>query len=453
MRPEDMWNSVMTFICEDRFIPRWAVSLYSDQYSFERAAEAYAQAVDAFRKCNRREQLMYALYDEGLALSPRGLYSEALACLAEAQKIAIETNDVDNILNLASSIGSISILSSPDSVSLSKFKDELFALYDSYTSGAVPFRHYPVVGHLYFREHHLDSAYCYYAEYWASAPAVTSTNIGALAMLSRIEKQRKHYEAAWRYENLYAASSDSLNTVHSNQLIQHLEARYRTKYLERSYASLRAARRYEIATLVLVIVVIAIGGGVVVQSRKRAIAERNRKIAEYEQYIENARAMYGELQSRYDTIRASVKSDDARTETLFGLLGNRIQSLQKLLELASKYENDTPVFYQRFKEYVKVASGNNRQLSKDVIAIADLTCTGIIRYLHQHYPTLSQHELCYCGFICLGFSAESIRILYNHTNTYSIYTMRAKIRAKLNIKNNSLKLETYLLQIMEDLKH
>lgn len=395
---------------------------------------------------------MYALYNEGLSLSHRGLYIEALSRLTEAQKIALEANDTENILNLASSIGSMNLLSSSDGVSLCQFKDELFALYDRYTSGVVPFRHYPIVGHLYFREHNLDSAYFYYTKYWSAIPVVTANNIGVLAMLSRIEKHRKHYEAAWEYENLYANSSDSLNTVHSNQLIQHLDARYRTKYLERSYASLQVMHRYEIATLILVIVIIVIVCWMIVLSRKRAIAERNHKIVEYEQYIEKAREMYGELQSRYETIRSNVKSDDVRTETLFSLLGNRIQSLQQLLEWASMYENVPNLFYQRFKEYIKVSSGNNPQLSQDVIAIADLNCAGIIHYLRQHYPSLLPHELCYCGFICLGFSVESIRILYNHTNTYSIYTIRGKIRAKLGLKNNAQKLETYLQQIMEELK-
>ena len=82
-----------------------------------------------------------------------------------------------------------------------------------------------------------------------------------------------------------------------------------------------------------------------------------------------------------------------------------------------------------------------------MIAIANLSCHGIIDYLQKSYPALSQRELCYCGFICLGFSPESIRILYNHTNTYSIYTLRSKIRSKLGITNDSSNLEKYIVEL------
>lgn len=121
-----------------------------------------------------------------------------------------------------------------------------------------------------------------------------------------------------------------------------------------------------------------------------------------------------------------------------------IQSLKQLLEWASKYERYPEKFYSRFKEHMKLAAGKNRDLAEDVIAIANLTNRSIIDHLHKLYPSLSQHELCYCGFISLGFSHECIRILYNHTNVYSIYTMRSKIRSKIGLINNAVSLESYI---------
>lgn len=426
--------------------------MYYAQYSFEEAADAYSQAASCFRQCNRREQLMYALYSEGLSLCHSGRYSESLSRLSEAREIASKAHDTENVLNITSSIGGIKLKIRLDSASLHDFKCELFGLYDRHTAGQVPSRHYPIVGNIYFQERNLDSAYYYFTEYWSQTPAVTALNVGTLALLSRIEQQRNHYETAWQYENRYAYFSDSLNTAHSSELIRHLETRYRTKYLERSYASLQTKRRHEIATLILIIALLVLVGWMIIVSRKRALAERNRKILGYEQYVEETHVLYGELQSRYDAIRASVQTNDNRSNALFVLLGNRIRSLQQLLEWAMIYESDPIAFYQRFKEYMKVTSGNNRQLMEDAIAIADLTCHGIVDYLRKHYPSLSPYELCYCGFVCLGFSAESIRILFNHTNIYSIYTMRSKIRNKLGLKNSREKLETYILGIMENLR-
>lgn len=89
-------------------------------------------------------------------------------------------------------------------------------------------------------------------------------------------------------------------------------------------------------------------------------------------------------------------------------------------------------------------------MAEDVIAIANLTNGGIIDRLRRFYPSLSQHELCYCGFISLGFSHECIRILYNHTNVYSIYTMRCKIRSKIGLINKVVSLESYIQNLIEN---
>ena len=42
---------------------------------------------------------------------------------------------------------------------------------------------------------------------------------------------------------------------------------------------------------------------------------------------------------------------------------------------------------------------------------------------------------------------ELIEPTYNHTNTYSIYTLRSKIRSKLGITNDSSNLEKYIVEL------
>lgn len=125
------------------------------------------------------------------------------------------------------------------------------------------------------------------------------------------------------------------------------------------------------------------------------------------------------------------------------LLGKRMDSLKELLEIASRYESRPALFYTKFKESVKVNSQYNRQWEDEVISIVNLSYGNIIEELKSTHPDLTVHELCYCCFVCLGFSPQAIRVLYDHTNLNSIYTVRSKIRSKLGLVNTSKSLDSY----------
>ncbi len=121
----------------------------------------------------------------------------------------------------------------------------------------------------------------------------------------------------------------------------------------------------------------------------------------------------------------------------------RMDSLKELLEIASRYESRPALFYTKFKESVKVNSQYNRQWEDEVISIVNLSYGNIIEELKSTHPDLTVHELCYCCFVCLGFSPQAIRVLYDHTNLNSIYTVRSKIRSKLGLVNTSKSLDSY----------
>ena len=243
-------------------------------------------------------------------------------------------------------------------------------------------------------------------------------------------------------------SSDSLNQKQRDNLIQGLERKYKTEYLQSSYETLLSKHRYEILCCILAFIILGIVIWYGIVYFKRVIKRRNLQLAEYQSYLDEAHSYYSELQEKYLNITRNAHLQDERSRALLEVLDKRIQSLKQLLEWASRCESNPEKFHAQFKEHMKLAAGKNRDLAEDVIAIANLTNGGIIDYLHKLYPSLSQHELCYCGFISLGFSHECIRILYNHTNAYSIYTMRSKIRGKIGLVNNAISLESYILDLI-----
>lgn len=425
-------------------------NLYYEQFCFSDAATAYSEAVDAFKSTNQTFYLLYAMRRKGVSLSLIDKKPEALECLSEAKQIALEAKDTTSLLDVMTSYGSI-LLFQAEKTSQPLYKQDLFNVYRQYTDNIIPLNHYPTIGYIYYNEGNLDSAQWYYNNYCLQHPKITSLNVGIFSVMSQIENLAGNYEKALEYKQLYIQYSDSIDAILRNNLIFKQEGKLEIEFLKKEYAAFRLIRKYEILSLISTTLLISVICGFLIISHRKALRKKNRKIAEYKRYIEEGNEHYAQLEVQYNEIKKDIHVQDERSQTLFSLLGNRIRSLQQLLEWASVYEKNTDNFYKHFKDHIKVAAGKNRELAEDVIAIANLSCHGIIDHLHENYPLLSLHELCYCGFICLGFSSESIRILYNHTNVYSIYTMRSKIRNKLGLTNQTQNLEEHILYLMKNL--
>ena len=179
-------------------------------------------------------------------------------------------------------------------------------------------------------------------------------------------------------------------------------------------------------------------------------------MAEYQEYIEQADLQRNKLQEKFHNIQQQIEQqnlikDEQRTR-LLEVLKNRIESLRQLSELASVYGvGDNSRFYGKFQEHIQLSKNKNQELMNDIIEVADLLHNGVISFLRENNSSLTKHELCYCGFIALGFSPESIRVLYNHTNINSIYTTRGKIRSKLSLNAAYRDLEAYILELSEKL--
>lgn len=420
--------------------------LYYSQYSFDEALQMYSSAIDAFASLGLDENRLLVLQSKGFAQVATGHSEAALKSLEEAEELAWKVDNPQAVMSILATLTSVAIKNDP--ATIHKLKARLFDFYRQYTGNVIPIDHYAVVGHLYRVDNKIDSAKYYYVKYFENNQNITFDNIGTLLVLSSLEYESKNYKKAYEYEKLYSLSSDSLNQVQRTNLIQSLERKYKTEYLQAQYETLQFKHKYEIASFILILFLIGIAITYIVIYYKRTIVRRNQQLAEYESYIGEVQAHYSELQDKYLSLTKNAHVQDERSQALFEVLGNRIQSLKQILEWASRYEKDPGKFYSQFKEHIKLASGKNRDLAEDVIAIANLTNDGIIDHLQTLYPSLSQHELCYCGFISLGFSHECIRIIYSHTNVYSIYTMRSKIRSKIGLVNNAISLEHHIESLM-----
>ena len=166
-------------------------------------------------------------------------------------------------------------------------------------------------------------------------------------------------------------------------------------------------------------------------------------------YVDSVREGYSEISEKYESLKRELGQKAGMSGEMSRLLGKRMDGLKDLIEMASLYEGRPSQFYEKFKEYVKVSPVTNIKWEEDIISITDLFTHNLISDLHNEHPDLSRHEMCYCSLICLGFSQQSIRMLYDHTNMNSIYSLRTRIRSKLGINSSGKSLDNYFNELME----
>lgn len=185
---------------------------------------------------------------------------------------------------------------------------------------------------------------------------------------------------------------------------------------------------------------------------KQTSTERLRKIKEYEQYIENVTFVKNELSQKCELLTNNINISDNRMNRLHQLLTNRIQSLQYLSNLAVIYEHNTGKFYSKVKEHMALSRKPNNDMILNIIDIANECNNGFASHFESLHPQVSKYELCFCCLLSLGFSTESIRVLFNHTHLHSVYSMSSRIRNKINIPSEIGTIEKYVQDLTSSLK-
>lgn len=417
-------------------------NLYYEQYCFRDASEMYGLAVQIFSDCNCEENEFIALYCKGTSLFYNYQINEAKVCLNKAKEHAIQKGAINTLLEIETLLAHIEIRQSTDVQELEVLKQHLFQLYREYTVNEIPFTHYPIMGSLYFKEGNIDSARYYISEHNKYRYNLNSNNIGAFALLSSIESLSGNYAKAYEYEKLYSRMNDSINDSLRKYEVRALNQKYKNKELQASYKALMKKRRNERSGALAIIFVMALTS---VIAGYRIQKRREQERAEYENYATDLRKNYTELEEKYGRLRAQGTC----TPALLALLQSRMTEIQTILALSVRYINEPKTFFAEIKERTKLSANQNSQLRDEIIATANIAHNGILDYLQKSYPALTRYELCYCALIYMDFSQQSIRTLFNHTNVYSLYTIRNKIRDKLNIKKKGGNLEKYILELKE----
>ena len=418
---------------------------YYVQFSFEESLSLYEKAAVEFEKTDNIANQLYAYSgihnsllfldrrEESIASAEKAL--ELSKVLNRTTKIALwelEIMDIENKIHNANDI--------------SRAKYLLTLLEDS-----DDIERYRRWGYIYCVENKLDSAIYYYKRYIVNLQSFNRQTIRPILNLAELYRLNNRTDEVILYMNKYINVADSINKAEREVLIQNLDKKYKTQQIKESYTALRKQHTLFVIICILIVIILII-------SAVYLFNRYNSKIAKIQQESEASIVQYATLQKQYDTLLqnmgAYTKENGEQGFKLVEVLHNRLNSLRELSEFAYYYgdTDSSKKFYNKFKEHIIISKNRNAILADDIIDMANMLNNGVITYLKEHYPTITTYELSYCGLISLGFTPESIRSLFNHSNNHSLYIVRTRISKKIGL-NRALHIEEFISALCNTLSN
>ena len=424
---------------------------YYNQLSFEEALSNFDIAVTCFRELDLKQNLLLSLQYKGISQNMLNMYDEAITTLYNAKDLATQNNDISRLLDIYLNIYYIKIKYS-DLYNLPNIKTELSNIYQKYNNGIIPLDHHPLWSNIHIKLKDYNTAKYFIQESMKCNDNISDVNVGGYYQLAQIEHNLNNNTEAYSALNKYVSLKDSLNSIKQDVLIQSLEQKYHTKYIKDSLENIQKQYRMTNTIYVLIAILIVLTILFSYYKFKQTSTERLRKIKEYEQYIEDVTFVKNELSQKCELLTDNINISDNRMNRLHQLLTNRIQSLQYLSNLAVIYEHNTGKFYSKVKEHMALSRKPNNDMILNIIDIANECNNGFASHFESLHPQVSKYELCFCCLLSLGFSTESIRVLFNHTHLHSVYSMSSRIRNKINLPSEIGTIEKYVQDLTSSLK-
>lgn len=426
---------------EDRYLLARIYSclgrMYQDQYSFEEANAMFDNAEHYFLSEGDTFNRGKVAMNRAMVYSLMERSQEAIDQYYRAQTLFEEAGDSSMTAAITRSV--VNELEKDERIPTDSLKRLLRSAYTVTTAGVVPAADYPMWAALYTREHDLDSARICVEQAMDRKEVSPTEKCGMLIQLFRLEEQTGDYQSAVKHIQQYLVLYDSIVRTWKVELVQEAETRYRNQELRYTNKLLRIRNTYiNIGWGFAVMLGFGLLGFFWVRTTRR-----------YKQFIGTLNDNYDTFRERYLQLAKEMENGSDEESALLGALETKLKGFQDLLDLA--YNPCKPhTFIDDFKSYVKT-------ISKDQTAFADLQyvvnkrCYGLVDYLKERHPGLTDYELDMLCMLQFGFSFNCIRLLHHHNNIYSLYSRRTKIHRKLGLPPH-YRLEDYLKETAEQLK-
>ena len=395
-----------------------------DQYDNAAALKYFTKAL---RESDGKHPGLWfeTLYGRTLCRMLDGDYEGAASDIDDLSEYAYSSGSAERICRVMILYNRIRRKTDFNKDSIIAEKRRIFDMAGIY-GGTLPKICYGTLGIMYYDLGVRDSAEYYLAE--SMKDPYSTHMIGRWLMLAELAGEKKDFARAREYERNYYEYKYKRHENLDKYLYKVAEMQHENRYLkwENAYLAGRNDDYLIIMALTFVLVLIT-GYAAYVSWKKMSLAKRS-ALDSMHDIVGNMERNYCELKSKYDDMPLS------RDGKLKEKLSERLRDLQMLLDTTALYESRPAAFYSIVKKMYTV-TGENSGIENEIISTADCISDGKVLEITEKVPNITKHELCYVCLLRMGFGFQSMRVIFNHKNMNSIYTLRTRIRSKYYMHN------------------
>lgn len=414
--------------------------LYETQHFIELAKSKYLEAATAFEKAGQKQNELFAYMGVLETLSVQNDVENHHLYYDHAFELAKELQDSVSMLRLVRTKASKWIKEHSDYSEASRM---LQNAADTYNHGIIPQNCYFLLCDIYTHLNKPDSALLYLQPLLNGMQNESARGqLEYLYMASRIYKMKKDDSNAYRYNAEALHICDSMYFAEKEHAIPELQAKYRNERLALHNKYLKSINRYQLIIAIIALITILFISLWLIGRRQKRILQQEQEITEY-------RGVISRLKEEYEKLHVG-----ANDETL----NRRITFLKQILETTAQFGHNKEAFYAKIEQLL-TKSGSAQQVKKNgtneiLLIFQDILNTrhpGIINYLMQTYPQLSNQELSLYCMIAMDISKTAICLVMD-TSQKTYYNYRNLLRNKLAITNEEMTIPQHYRMICEEYK-
>lgn len=415
--------------------------LYYYDGDYNHAASFLEKAIDQFSLCKDSLSVAHTYNLIGANYLLLGDHLQALAVLKKASDMYVGLDQTEGLLSTALAISSI-YMEELGNVSLAE--SVLKQTHTKYNDGKTPLEHYPLLSQIEARKGNFYIAVQLLEEYVNSNVDLSLEQKSYyIYLISNYYRDMGNDKLAYNYVENYLAVLDSLHKNETVTVLREVEEKYKQQELENRYKSYRKQTAYRIIIGALIFCIII--SLLILEVRKRK--KRNLTL---QTDLDGLRSQMNDFEDLKQRLSVVLNKKIEKETRLQEVLMNKMLHVQKLVDYLFLYENNSDEFKKKIR--IAVVQAEKNEYFGELHEIVNEKFNGIVNYLKEIHPTLTDDELSLCCLICFGFTNTQISILFGYTNSNSIFNKRHKVRKKMGLWPNYDSLETYLIQLADELK-
>ena len=404
--------------------------LYRRQRYVQLSSIHFEKAARCFEVNGRPTEALHALMATSAEYHQSGEIQKANRYYHKAQAMALELNDTVALITLARIAATRSVERGAYDRALQTLREATAA----YANGVEPREFYYLLGLVKLRQGDADSSALYLSEHMADnreqqrQDSLYGRSPGHWILRNEdiageFFADMGEYQKAYNRKNRALRILDSIYRAEKLSPIPSMQGRYLRAQLQQQNDILRNRMVMQWVIVALAFVAMVFFVLWLMAHRRQLILQQRQTILEYRQSIVRLRDAYAAEQSKP---RIGIPQD---------LIDRRLDFMRKLLDVAVLYGNRSELFTRKIGELISSESeGGIQWVFEDIL---NMQQPGIVEFLKQRFPQLTDRELGLYSMICLDIPKSTICMVANiSAKTY--YNQRNILRGKLALTNNDV---------------